>query len=167
MKKIKHRRGQSQFKPLGLSFTLLDEITASATRPMPAHRLDGHMLHVFCGIDALINGETPTKHDWAAVTDAVNIMDGLVATGSVQDPGKLTSEATKALALAGMRMQEGEALRLDADGIAAMDAFLADYKTIVASAPERDLIRGHRYAERRVREILQGRKRAGDVVVML
>lgn len=167
MKKIKHRRGQTHFKPMGLSFTLLDEITASATRPMPAHRLDGHMLHVFCGVDALINGETPTKHDWAAVTDAVNIMDGLVATGSVQDPGKLTSEATKALALAGMRMQEGEALRLDAGGIAAMDAFLADYKTIVASAPERDLIRGHRYAERRVREILQGRKRPGDVVVML
>lgn len=167
MKKIKHRRGQSHFKPMGLSFTLLEEISASATRPMPAHRLDGHMLHVFSGIDALINGEKPTKDDWAAVTDSVNIMEALVATGAVQDPGKLTSEATKALALAGMRMKEGEALRLDAEGMAAMDAFLADYKVIVASAPERDLIRAHRHAERRVREILQGRARPGDVVVML
>ena len=167
MKKHKHRRGQSQFKPLGLTFTLLDELTASASRPMPVQRLGGHMLHVFSGIDSLVNGETPTRHDWAAVTDAVNIMEGMVATGAVQDPGRLTCDATKALALAGMRMQEGEALRLDADGIAAMDAFLADYKTIIASAPERDLIRGHRHAERRVREILRGRVRPGDVVVML
>ena len=40
MKKIKHRRGQSQFKPLGLSFTLLDEITANLDAETEARVLE-------------------------------------------------------------------------------------------------------------------------------
>jgi hypothetical protein len=162
----KSKRKASSRKVYIYRYTLLDILQASATEPLPAaHRLH-QLTRMYEGIHALETAPAPSTDDWRVCSDAVNLMETLVEMGAVEDGSGLLTDAITALALAGKRHQAGHALRLDAPGIKAVRSVLEDYAAVLEQLPARTMLQAHRLTEKRIHEILQGRKRPHDVEIM-
>lgn len=150
------------------TYTLLDEMMASPSEPMPvASRL--HQLTVMWqGLRAIEQEENPTPNDWRVCSDAVNLMETLVLQMKVtEDMQGLLMDAVTALAKAGQRHKKtGSPIRLDAAGIQAMRATLEDYAALLACLPHRTMVRCHRLTEQRIKDILRGKRQSHDVEVM-
>ena len=71
----------------------------------------------------------------------------------IRDNSGLLLDAITAMTKAGQRMFEGHPLRLDGPGITAVRAVLEDYQAALETLPHRTMGRGHRAAEKRIREV--------------
>lgn len=148
------------------TYTLLDEMSASPTEPTPATTRRHQLTRMWQGLRAIETAETPTTEDWRVCSDAVNLMETLVTMGKVQDSSGLLPDAITALALAGKRYIAGATIRLDAPGIHAVRAILEDYADVLDALPARTMVSCHRHTERRLREILAGKKQPHDVEII-
>lgn len=147
-------------------YSLLDVMMASPVEPLP----DSHRVHqltrMYGGLHAIETAPEPTTDDWRVCSDAVNLMETLVEMQIVEDSSGLLMDAITALALAGKRHRAGGSIRLDAPGIKAVRAVLEDYAAVLEQVPARTMLQAHRQTEKRIHEILQGRKRPHDCEVM-
>ena len=157
----KHHR-----KPQATRYTLFHEMCASSTEPLPDSWQRTQLTSMWDGLAQLEAGTKPGPEDWSVCSDAVNLLETLVTQGEVEDTQGLLSDAITALAQAGQRHKAGQALRLSGPGMQAVRAVLEDYAEVMAVMPARTMIRCHRLTERRIREILQGKKLPHDVQVM-
>jgi hypothetical protein len=148
------------------TYTLLDEMMASPTAPMPLEKRRHQLTRMWGGLAALEQGATPTTDDWRTCSDAVNLLETLVGMGEVQDTSGLLLDAVEALALAGGRHTAGQGLRLSGQGMQAIRAVLEDYAACLEQLSARTMVRAHRRTEKRVQEILAGKRQAHDVTVM-
>lgn len=148
------------------TYTLLDELAASPTEPLPQDYRRHQITRMYEGLHALETSAEPTTDDWRVCSDAVNMLETLVAMKVCEDSSGLLMDAVTALAKAGIRHRQGGSIRLDAPGIQALRAVLEDYSALVDVLPARVMIAAHRKTERRIHEILTGNKRPHDVEVM-
>jgi hypothetical protein len=149
------------------TYTLLDEISASPTEPMPAAKQVHQLNRMWGGLAALQTGATPTADDWRVCSDAVNLMETLVLMGEAHDPDGLVDACAQALAQAGRRHKEhGAALRLTASGLNDLRGVLDDYAEALGTLPARVLVRCHRLTEKRIRAIQRGQQQPHDIVVV-
>lgn len=121
---------------------------------------------MYGGLHAIETAPEPTTDDWRVCSDAVNLMETLVAMKVVEDSSGLLADAVTALAMAGRRHKAGGSIRLDAPGIKAVRAVLEDYAAVIEQVPARTMLMAHRATEKRIHEILRGRRRPHDVEVM-
>lgn len=156
---MKRRARQAQ----PVTYTLLDELAASPTEPLPAAVRTHQLTRMWGGLASIEKAEQPSTDDWRVLSDCVNLMESLVALGEVEDHSGLIMDAITALALAGKRNLAGHAIRLDAPGIQAVRAVLEDYAVVIEQLPARTMVRCHRRTERRIRDILAGKKQPHDV----
>ena len=145
------------------NFTVIDELMASPTETLPESWRRSQLLAMYEGLSQLETGETPGANDRRAVSDALNLFETLVNMGEVQDSQGLLKDA---LAIAGARHMDGKSLRLSGPGIQAVRALLEDYAEVIGVLSARIMVRAHRLTERRMTEILQGKRQAHDVTVM-
>lgn len=153
-------------KPRGfvvpVTYTSLHELLASPTNPLPEATRRHQLTRMWGGLAAIERAPAPTRDDWRVCSDAVNLLEELVAVGEVQDPDGLLPDAIEALAEAGRRHQEaGQPIRLSAAGIQTVRAVLEDYAAALEALPARTMIRAHRMTEKRIREILRHGARPG------
>lgn len=153
-------------KRLKPQYTLVHELMASPTAPMPEAKTRHQLLRMHSGLESIERGEHPSADDWRVLSDAVNLMETLIEMGEVQDPERLHYDAMAALAHAGKRATNGNALRLDAAGMQSVRALLENYAECLKALPERTMVRCHRLTEKRVKEILGGKRLPHDVEVM-
>jgi hypothetical protein len=149
-----------------MTYTLLDEMLASSTEPMPEEKRQHQLLRMWGGLAAMGKGDNPTREDWRTCSDAVNLLETLVAMGEVQDTSGLLLDAVEALAMAGQRHTAGQGLRLSGKGMQAIRAVLEDYAACLEQLSARTMVRAHRKTETRIREILAGKRQAHDVTIM-
>ena len=157
-------------------YTLLDELTASPTEPLPQAWRTHHLTRMWEGLAALETAPQPTTDDWRVCSDAVNMLETLVMRGpwmacggelvEVQDTTGLLNDAVTALAMAGKRCREGKTLRLDGAGIQAARAVLESYADAIEALSARAMVRCHRLTEQRIAEIRAGKRQPHDVEVM-
>ena len=148
------------------TYTMLDEMIASPTEPtLPATRRH-QLTRMWEGLRAIETAPEPSTDDWRVCSDAVNLMETLVSMGEVEDGSGLLPDAITALALAGKRHMKGAAIRLDALGIQAVRAILEDYAAVLAQLPARTMVSCHRKTERRLRDILSGKRKPHDIEVI-
>lgn len=159
---MKRRRQQRQPS----TYTLLHELQASTTEPLPEGYRRHQLTRMWNGLAAMETAANPTADDWRVCSDAVNLMETLVAMGEVEDTSGLLNDAVAALANAGRRYFENGTIRLDAQGIQAVRAVLEDYAAVVDVLSARTMIRCHRLTEKWVRDIQSGKRRPHDVVVV-
>jgi hypothetical protein len=69
------------------------------------------------------------------------------------------------MAMAGKRNMAGGAIRLDGAGIQAVRAVLEDYAALLDMLPARTMIRCHRLTEKRIHELLDGKRKPHDVEI--
>ena len=148
------------------TYTLLDVMMASPTEPLPEPKRRHQLDRMYGGMAAIERGQNPTRDDWAMCSDCVNLMETLVLYGEVADERGLIMDGVTALALAGRRAIAGGQIRLDAAGVAAMRFLMHDYDALLQALPARTVIDCHRKTERRIREILDGKRAPHDIEVV-
>lgn len=162
MKKAGKRKQQSRPR----HYTLMDELTSSPTEPLPDEFRRHQLTRMYDGLAAMEKAPSPTTDDWRVVSDAVNLMETLIETMKVcEDASGLLMDAITAMAMAGKRHRAGGAIRLDGAGIQAVRAILEDYAVLLDLLPARVMIRCHRLTEKRLHEMLEGKRKPHDVEV--
>ncbi len=147
-------------------YTLLDELTASPTDPLPEHWRTHQLTKMYQSLNQLEQGENPTPDDWRICSDAVNLVETLVVEMKVcEDANGLLMDAITALAKAGKRSKAGQGLRLDGEGIVAVRSILRDYAELIDVLPARTMVRCHRLTEKRIQDMLDGKKRPHDIEI--
>lgn len=169
---LKKKRAKPQYV---YTYSVMDELLASPDEPMPADFRRHQLTRMWEGLAAIERAPEPTTDDWRVCSDCVNLMETLTTMGpvklcdgsvaEVQDNG-LLQDAVAALAMAGKRHRTTGSIRMDAPGIKAVRAVLEDYAEIIDQLPARAMVRCHRLTERRIHQIMQGRIKPGDVVVV-
>ena len=156
-------------------YTLMDELVASPTKPLPDNKRIVHMTKIHQALGAMISDDAATTDDWRVVSDIVNMIETLTTHAGghwpdcdgdlihMKDETGLLLEAMTAMAVCGKRHVGGEKIRLDEAGANALRAIVGSYEDVISALPERSMIKCHRLTERRMQEILQGRRRAHDV----
>jgi len=158
-------------------YTLMDELTASPTEPLPAEYRRHQLTRMYDGLAAMEKAPSPTTDDWRVVSDAVNLMETLTVTNNgwwmgcdgepvqITDASGLLMDAVTALAMAGRRNLAGSVIRLDGAGIQAVRAVLEDYAALIDALSARVMIRCHRLTEKRLHELLDGKRKPHDVAI--
>lgn len=145
----------------------MDELIASPSEPMPDEYRRHQLTRMYEGLAAMEKAPSPTTDDWRVVSDAINLMETLVLEMKVcEDARGLLMDAVTALAMAGKRNLAGGAIRLDGAGIQAVRAILEDYAALLNVLPARTMIRCHRLTERRIHELMDGKKKPHDVEIV-
>lgn len=147
------------------TYTLFDAMLASPTEPMPEEKRTFQLSRMWGGLRELELAAEPNTDDWSVCSDAVNLMETLVAMGVVEDASGLLLDAVAALAMAGKRHTAGGHIRLDAKGIQAVRAVLEDYRDVIETVPHRTMIKAHRVTEKRIHEILAGKGQPHDITI--
>lgn len=154
-------------KNMHQTYTLLHVLQASPTDPMPEASRTHQLTRMWQGLAALETADNPSTDDWRVCSDAVNLMETLVDMGICEDTSGLLRDAVAGLAIAGARHLENRSpIRLNGPGIQAVRSVLEDYAQVLASVPHRTAIVAHRRTERRIQEILRGKRQPHDVEVM-
>ncbi len=144
-------------------YTIMDEIMASPTVPLAQEKRRHQLSVMYQGLRAIETTPAPTRADWRACSDAVNLMETLVDLNVVEDNSGLLAEAVTALAKAGERPS---GIRLDGTGIQAVRAVLEDYAQVLDAVPARTMVRAHRRTEFRLQQIIEeGKRKPHDVTV--
>ena len=87
-------------------YTLIDEMMASPTEPLPQEWRTYQLTRMYAGLSNLEQADKPTTDDWRVVSDAVNLVETLVLEMKVcQDDSGLLMDAITALATAGKRIR--------------------------------------------------------------
>jgi len=147
-------------------YTILDEMMASPTEPLPLEYRTHQLTRMYEGLAAMEKGDHPTTDDWRVVSDAINLMETLVVEMKVcEDASSLLMDAITAMAHAGRRNTAGGAIRLDGAGIQSVRAVLEDYAALLDVLPARTMIRCHRLTEKRLHELLDGKRKPHDVEI--
>ncbi len=148
------------------TYTLFDVMCASPIEPLPEPKRRHQLTRMYGGLAAIEKGAAPTPDDWAVLSDCVNLMETLVLSGIVADADGLVMDGITALAMTGRRAVKGGQIRLDGPGIVAMRSLLEDYAALLEVLPARTVIDCHRKTERRLREIMKGKRAAHDVEII-
>jgi hypothetical protein len=146
------------------TYSLLDVLAADSYAPIAMHKRMHQVTKMYQGLHAIERGQDPAAEDWRMLADAVNLTETLVDMGVLQDSEGLLIDAVQALSEAARRWRDLGALRLNARGIAAVRAVMEDYTAALQQLPERTIILAHRATEKRLRQVLKGKTRPGDVV---
>jgi len=147
-------------------YTIMDEMMASPTEPLPVAHRTHQLTRMYEGLAAMEKAPSPTTDDWRVVSDAVNLMETLIETMQVcEDSSGLLMDAITAMAHAGRRNTAGGAIRLDGAGIQAVRAVLEDYAALLDVLPARVMIRCHRLTEKRLHEMLDGKRKPHDIEI--
>jgi len=155
---------RTRMKPVVIyKYNTLDLMFASPDKPMDASKRRHQLTRMWNGLASIKTAETPTTDDWRVCSDAVNLMETMVDMKIVEDTSGLLEDAVKALAEAGKRYKQGKKLRLDAPGIKAVSEVLEDYASVLEAMPARTMMTVHRNTERRIHEILAGKRKPHDV----
>jgi hypothetical protein len=153
-------------KKTKLRYSLIDEMLASPTNPLPESHKTHQLTRMYSGLHNLETASEPTSDDWMVCADAVNLMETLVDDMQIcEDASGLLKDAVNSLALAGKRNKQGFPIRLDGAGIQAVRAVLSDYASLIDILPERTMIRCHRLTEMKLQNILNKKPRKDDVII--
>ena len=150
---------------LKTTYSLLDEMMASASHPLPAEKIQHQLSRMYQGLHSLETAEQPTMDDWQVVSDAVNMLETFVEKDICEDQTGLLTDAVSAMAQAGRRHIQHGVIRLDAKGIATIRAVLEDYAGLIEVLPARVMIHCHRKTEMKLHDIIKGKAKPNDVIV--
>lgn len=149
------------------TFTIWDELKANPIRPVSEQFKTAHLSRIYSGLDGLFSN-SPKSSDWRMVADASNLIDTMVdPMGICDDSDGLIAEACKAMSDASDYIKRGRTVQWEDGQKEAIKSVVQDYATMLESLPERTIIRSMRLTEIRMREILSGKRKHGDIVVDL
>ena len=174
--------------PQALHYSLMHEMLASPSEPMPAHNRRHQLTRMAGALHEMMTADRPGNGAWRVLSDAINLTETLVLHGKspiknadgkviashwngcdgdlieIADTSGLLADAIAGMAKAGQRMLDGKPMRLDGPGLHAVRAVLEDYQAALEALPARTMVACHRATEKRIREIFGRIERLPDGV---
>lgn len=148
------------------TYGLLEVISSSPTSPIPEEKRRHQLTKMWQGLRAMEVEEIPQPNDWRVVSDAINLMETLVKMGHATDDSGLLNDAIGVMAAAGQRHMKGLPIRLSGEGIQIVRAVLEDYAGALEVLSHRTMVMCHAATEKRLQDILAGRKQPHDVEIV-
>jgi hypothetical protein len=149
-------------------FTLMDEMLASPTEPMPADDAASRVAAALHHLERLATEPAPNVMEWRVCAMVGNFMEVLLELGIAQDPDGLLVDAFAALRAAAERnLRAGKTIRLTGPGLVAIRGLIRDFAEILEQAPHRTIIRAFRETDKRVRSLDRGGRRPSDYVAQV
>lgn len=146
------RRGVPNAPTGGYAFTLLDELRASPTEPLPAAQRQARVKDARFNLDQLAHGAAPSRYNWKVLATVGNIFEVMLELELVQDPEKLLWRAQNVLKSAAEHAIEHDVLpRLVGVEIEVIASLINAYEEVLEVLPHRDLIRVLRETDKRMR----------------
>jgi hypothetical protein len=133
------------------TYSLLDEMMASATEPLPAAQREERIKDARFHLEELATGTAPTRLNWKTIAMIGNIFNVMTELKMVDDPDNLTTQVQHTLKAVAERAVAGQALRLGRDEMPVVASLINAYEEVLEVLPHRDLIRALRETEKRVR----------------
>ncbi len=129
---------------------MLDVLMASPTEPISKEKRTHQLTRMYMSLLSIETATNPSKEDWLAVSDAINMLDTLVTNMKVcQDESNLLQSAVDAMQSAAMRhIEDGKPIRLDGPGMQAVRAALSSYAEMLETVPARTMYQCHILTER-------------------
>ena len=135
------------------SYSLMDELMASTTQPLPEAKQRSYLGVVRKAYAALAEGG-PSFAAADLCIDIVGMVESLIVMGVAEDGSGLIDDAQVAIGYAVRMYPDGPAQPLTAEGAHAVKAVIDDYAEIMAAVPARTMIRCHRNAEKQRRSMV-------------
>ena len=150
------------------TYTLLHEISASPTEPLPPSWQAIQLCSMWDGFKELTEGANPKSEDLQVCIDTVNLMETFITVKTWRDAGGSTVEildgdgllqdAVTALKKAAARKRAGHGFRLDGPGIHAVRSIMLDYQALLETLPARTMVRCLRLTEKELKNQIRTRK---------
>lgn len=146
------KNGKRKQKKIITTYSLLDEILASDTKPLSVELRTYQLTRMYNGLKAIEISESPTVADWKVVSDAINMLETLIVELKVcEDESNLLQDAITAMDAAKQRsIKENKKIRLDGEGIKNVRAALENYAQIIDVLPARTMLKCHRLTEKKL-----------------
>lgn len=152
----------------GDMYTLMDEMLASPTAPMPASDAASRVAAALHHLERLATEPTPGVMDWRVCAMIGNVMEVMLELGLAQDPDGLLVDAFAELRAAAERnLRAGKTIRLSGTGLVKVRGLIRDFGDILEQAPHRTMIRVFRETDKRVRSLDRGGVRPTDYVAQI
>jgi hypothetical protein len=139
-------------------YTPMEIAMASTTRPLAIEKRQAQLDAIRAALDNLKFADYPTEQDWNDVADAPNLLDTFIAFGWVKDPDGLMMDAVNGMWRAMERVRSGKALRLDADGLVAIETVIDDYEAHLAVISERNALQAQTVTHEEIWRAQRGMK---------
>jgi hypothetical protein len=157
-------------------FSLMDELAASPTNPMPKVMRDHQLSVIHTSLENIAKGAAPTLDELSHLSDVVNILDtlhGMTFADRITKEGgyaleidrKVIDGATEAIKDAFERHKAGGQIRLSGTGLAAIRTALATYTQFLDELPARVVINAWRRTRAEILAALAGRGDPKTVVL--
>lgn len=159
------RKGSPAPPKPGESLTLVDEMLASPTEPMPAADAATRVAVARLHLERLQTMPSPGVMDWRVCAMVGNVIEVMIEFDLAQDPDGLLQDAQAALLEASERaLTKGAPLRFTGRGLTAVTWLVDAFEALLAEAPHRTMVRVFRETDKRMRALSQGRRRPGDYI---
>lgn len=156
-------------------YTMLDEMLASATQPMPQKLQDQHIGSILTSFAAIREGEKPSPRDLTAMGECVNLLGTLSRMefrdadgdlGTLAIPADLLPRAVQAVVALAMRVKAGKAVRFTGEEQGIMLEVIDTYREVVATVPHRAMVRAWRQTMKADADARSGKLRGKNVTVV-
>lgn len=146
-------------RPLPVTYSLLEIISASPTEPLPEGMRRRHIAIIRAGLEAMATDPHPVAAHWQAVASAANMVEALIELKVLEDVEGHHLKAALGLRLAGERFvhDRTKPLRLDGPGLTSARHLVEDYAEVVEHISHRDMLRAFNAVERTV-NLLHGKE---------
>lgn len=127
-------------------YTVIDEAAASPLYPAKLDPTLTRGMHARLVVESMRNGQA-TQEDWRALASLHNLFEVMRDHGFVQDPDDLLGAVAAEMAYAAVAHKLlGEPIGVTPAGYFHLNSMVTDWEEIVATAPERMVIRSLRLA---------------------
>jgi hypothetical protein len=151
------RRGVPHNPAAGYAFTLLDEIRASKTDPLPLAQRQARVKDARDNLAMLTHGAEPSRFHWRVLATVGNIFEVMLELEMVNDPEGLLWKAQNTLkAAAEYSIEHGVAPRLVGEEAETIASLINAYEEVMAVISHREFIRVLRETDKRMRVLRPG-----------
>lgn len=162
--KTRHKKGPPRPVP-GESYTLVDEMLASPSNPMPPADASERVRAAREHLAQIQTAPRPALMDWRVCAMVGNVIEIMLELGVVQDHQGLLPDAQEALKEASERaLSTGAPIRLTGRGLTSVTWLIDSFEEILALVPHRTMIRAFRETDKRMRMLDRGQRRPGDYI---
>ncbi len=158
-------RKRSSYRPRPVMLNPL-----ASMRPVSAARRDAVMAQFWLALSNMVSGTNPGVDDWRDLSDCLNTIETMALGMHKLRPDEVMPDINAAIG--GMvrakdRYQAGKGMRLDAEGIIAIRTVIDYYGQCLEGFTEREMSMAQAETQARVNALLNGPRKAGQVVIEL
>jgi hypothetical protein len=136
------RRNTPHPNDMGMHYTLLDELRASPTEPMPEATRRARMADIRKHFHELAYGLAPTRREWKVIAVVGNMFETMLRFKMVEDPhGILAAAQSVLIQVAEHALDNSVPVRLVGTEVAIIETLIDAYGDVLEALPHRDIIK--------------------------